>query len=126
MAIAKFKSAWVITSSKIVNQNSKSICTSSYQRRKSTKFQVNAKKDVGGVAETRSLGLTAGWMEGYMKGWMDRIMHTQMDEGHFYSPSMPTSGDNKPQNSNTFETLGTILKPYCTQNSQNSIEFWLF
>ena len=49
--------------------------------RKSTKFQVNSMKDVGGVAETRSLGRTDG------------ITHTRADEGHFYSPPLPTSGD---------------------------------
>ena len=32
--------------------------------RKSTKFQVNPMKDVGGVAETRSLGQTAGRTDG--------------------------------------------------------------
>ena len=59
--------------------------------RKSTKFQVNPMKDVGGVAETRSLGRTAGWTEGRTDG----ITHTRTDEGHFYSPPPPTSGDNK-------------------------------
>ena len=53
--------------------------------RKSTKFQVNPMKDVGVVAETRSLGRTAGGTDG--------ITHTRMDEGHFYSPPPPTSGD---------------------------------
>ena len=42
-------------------------------------------KDVGGVAETRSLG------------WRDGIMHTGRDEGHFYSPPPPTSGDKNHQ-----------------------------
>ena len=51
--------------------------------RKSTKFQVNPMKDVGGVAETRSLRR------------MDGITHTQTDEGHFDSPPPPTSGDKK-------------------------------
>ena len=46
--------------------------------RKSTKFQVNLMKDVGGVAETRRT---------------DGIMHTRMDKGHFYSPLPPMSGD---------------------------------
>ena len=44
-------------------------------------------KDVGGVAETRSLGPTEGRTDG--------ITHTRMEEGHFYSPPPPTSGDNK-------------------------------
>ena len=60
-----------------------------YKGRKSTKFQVNPMKDVGGVAETRSLG----WTEGRADEWMDGIMHTGTDEGHFYSPPPPTSGD---------------------------------
>ena len=59
--------------------------------RKSTKFQVNPTKDFGGVAETRSLGWTAGRMDIRMDG----ITHTWTDEDHFYSPSPPTSGDNK-------------------------------
>ena len=46
--------------------------------RKPTKFQVNLMKDVGDVAETRSLGPMAGRTEG--------ITHTWTDEGHFYSP----------------------------------------
>ena len=52
--LAKFKSAWGITPSKKSNQNSKTTCTSSYHRRKTTKFQMNLMKDGGGVAETRS------------------------------------------------------------------------
>ena len=52
---------------------------------KSTKFQVNPMKDVGGVADTRSLGGTAGWMEG--------ITHTLTDKDDFYSPPLPTSVD---------------------------------
>ena len=32
--------------------------------RKSTKFQVNPTKDVGRVAESRTFGRMAGWMEG--------------------------------------------------------------
>ena len=58
--------------------------------RKSTKFQVNPMKDVGGVRETRSLGRTAKRTEGRTGG----ITHTWTDEGHFYSPPPPTSGDN--------------------------------
>ena len=50
--------------------------------RKSTKFQVNTMKDVGGVQETRSLGRTDGGTDG--------ITHTRMDKGHFYSPPAPT------------------------------------
>ena len=38
-------------------------------------------KDVRGVAETRSDGMTEG------------RTHTRTDEGHFYSPPPPTSGD---------------------------------
>ena len=50
--------------------------------RKSTKFQVNPIKDIGGVAETRSR----------MDGRKDKITYTPTDEGHF--PPQPTSGDN--------------------------------
>ena len=59
--------------------------------KKSTKFQVNPMKYVGGVAETRSFGRTAGRTEGRT----DEITHTRTDEGHFYSPPPPMSGDNK-------------------------------
>ena len=44
-------------------------------------------KDVGGVAETRSLGGTDGRPDG--------ITNTRTDEGHFYSPPPPTLGDNE-------------------------------
>ena len=52
-------------------------------------------KGVGGVAETRSLGRTDGRTDGRPDGRTDGITHTRMDEGHFYSPPPPTSGDNK-------------------------------
>ena len=52
-------------------------------------------KDVGGVAETRSLGRTAGRTDG--------VTHTRTDEGHFYSPPPPTSGDNKSHKSNSMD-----------------------
>ena len=42
--------------------------------RKTTKFQGNQIKDVGGVAE-----------KDLSDGWTDGITHTQMDEGHLYS-----------------------------------------
>ena len=71
--LAKFKSVWVILHQKYSNQNSKTIRTSSYHK-KSTQFQVNPMKDIGGVAETRS---SAG----------------RTDAGHFYSPPPATSGD---------------------------------
>ena len=51
--------------------------------RKSTKFQVNLMKMLEELGrqflERPAAGLT----------------HTRMDEGHFYSPPMPMSGDNK-------------------------------
>ena len=58
--------------------------------RKSTKFQVNPMKDVRGVAETRSLGRTAGRTEGQTDGRNNA--HTD-GRGHFYSPPPPMSGD---------------------------------
>ena len=68
--------------------------------RKSTKFQVNPMKNVG-VADTRSFGRmdgrkdgrTKGRPEGRTDGRTDGITHTWTDEGHFYSPPPPTSGD---------------------------------
>ena len=59
--------------------------------RKSTKLQMNPIKDVGGVAETKSLGRTDGWMDSRMDG----ITHIRKGEGHFYSPPPPMSGDEK-------------------------------
>ena len=58
--------------------------------RKSTIFQVNSMKDGGGVAETRSLR----WTDGRTEGRADDITQTRTDEGHFYSPPPPASGDN--------------------------------
>ena len=57
--------------------------------RKSTKCQVNPMKDVRGVAETSSLGRTAGRTDARNN------THTWTDEGNFYSPPESTSGDNK-------------------------------
>ena len=54
--------------------------------RKSTQFQVNPMKEVGGVAETRSLGQTAGWTEGRTDG---RIKPHTDGRGSFYSPPPP-------------------------------------
>ena len=62
--------------------------------RKSTTFQVNPMKAVGGVVETRSLGRTDGRPAGRTDGRTDGITHTRTDEGHFYSLSPPMSGDN--------------------------------
>ena len=52
-------------------------------RRKSIKFQISPMKDVRGAAGTR-------W-----DGWTEGPTRTRMDEGHFYSPPPPTSGDKK-------------------------------
>ena len=56
---------------------------------------------IGGVAETRSLR---------RKGRTDGIMHTRTDEGHFYSPTPPTSGD---KNSDFFAIFFNV-KVYCS------------
>ena len=50
--------------------------------RNCTKLQANPMKSVGGVAE-RDLSARRP----------DGITHTRTDEGHFYSPPSPTSGD---------------------------------
>ena len=97
--LTKFKTAWAITTSKMVTLKIlKPYAHLHIIGRKSTKFQVNLMKDVGGVAETRSLGRMARQTEGRTEGWMEgqteRIMHTRTDEGHFYSRPPPTSGDN--------------------------------
>ena len=42
--------------------------------RKTTKFQVNPMKDIGGVAETRSLGRPDGQMAGQVEGWTEGWM----------------------------------------------------
>ena len=49
-------------------------------------------KDVRGVAGTRSDGRRD---DGRTGGMTDGRTHTRTDEGHFYSPPPPTSGDEK-------------------------------
>ena len=49
----KFKSAWAITASKIVESKFLHQCISSYHRKKVNKFQSNLIEDIEGVAETR-------------------------------------------------------------------------
>ena len=63
--------------------------------RKSTKFQANPMRDVGGVAETKSHGRMIGRMEVRTEGRADGITQTGTDDDHFYSPAPPTSGYNK-------------------------------
>ena len=36
-----------------------------------------------------------GQKDGWNEGMKDGQMHTQTDEGHFYSPPLPMSGENK-------------------------------
>ena len=54
--------------------------------RKPTKFQVNLMKNVGRVAETRSLGRTAERTEGRAEERTDGRAHTRTDESNFFSP----------------------------------------
>ena len=54
--------------------------------RKSTTFQVNPMKDVGGGCGDK-ISRTDGRKDG--------ITHTRTDESHFYSPPPPTSDDNQ-------------------------------
>ena len=62
--LAKFKSVWVITPSKIVESNFlKPHAHLHIIGRKPTKFQMNPMKDVGGVAETRS------WLAKFKSAW---------------------------------------------------------
>ena len=71
--LAEFKSAWAITPSK--NSQIKILKPHTNLHIigwKSTKFQANPIKDVVGVAETRSLGQTAGRKEGRTDGRTDR------------------------------------------------------
>ena len=46
-------------------------------------------KDVRDIAGTRS----EGWKDGRKDGRNDGRTHTRTDEGYFYSPPPPTSGD---------------------------------
>ena len=66
--------------------------------RKSTKFQVNPMKDVGGTAETRSLGWPAGRTDG--------ITHTWTAKGHFYIPPPTMLGDKKQHKEGICKVLG--------------------
>ena len=64
------------------------MCTSSYQKKKSVKFQINPIKDVGGkISDRRKDGRTNGWT---------RI-------------PPPTSGDNCPNSFNQETSLETPL-----------------
>ena len=54
--------------------------------RKPKKIQVHLMNDVGGLVG-QSLS------DGRPDGQTDGITHTRSDEGHFYSPPPPTSGD---------------------------------
>ena len=47
------------------------------------------------------------WRDKILDGWMDGLMHTQMDEGHFYSLPPPTSGE---KIGTPVITTGTFLK----------------
>ena len=59
-------------------------------RKRSIKFQISAKKDARGTAETRS----AEWKDGRNDGRTHGRTPTRTDECHFYNPPPPTSGDN--------------------------------
>ena len=54
--------------------------------KKSTKFQRYPMKDIGGLRRQDLL-------DGRPDGRKDGITQTRADEGHFYSPPPPTSGD---------------------------------
>ena len=59
-------------------------------RRQSIKFQISPMKDVRGVVVVET-----DWTDRKTDGMKDGQMHTQTDEGHFYSPPLPMSGDNE-------------------------------
>ena len=63
-------------------------------RRQSIKFQISPMKDIRGVVGTRSDERKDIQKDGRNDGWTDGRMHTRTDKGHFYSPPLPTSGDN--------------------------------
>ena len=59
-------------------------------RRQSIKFQISPMKDVRGVVFVEK-----DWTDRKTDGMKDGQMHTQTDEGHFYSPHLPMSGENE-------------------------------
>ena len=59
-------------------------------RRQSIKFQISPMKDVRGVVVVGK-----DWTDRKTDGMKDGQMHTQTDEGHFYSPALPISGENE-------------------------------
>ena len=59
-------------------------------RRQSIKFQISPVKDVRGVVVVEK-----DRTDRKMDGMKDGQMHTQTDEGHFYSSPLPMSGENE-------------------------------
>ena len=59
-------------------------------RRQSIKFQISLVKDVRGVVVVEK-----DWTDRKTDGMKDGQMHTQTDEGHFFSPRLPMSGENE-------------------------------
>ena len=59
-------------------------------RRQSIKFQISPMKDVRGVVVVEK-----DWTDRKTDGMRDGQMHTQTDEGHFYSPPLSMSGENE-------------------------------
>ena len=84
VAGTRYESARDVTSSKMAEtKNKKKHAHLHMIRRQSIEFRIGPMKDVRGVAGTR------------LDGRNDGRTHTRTDESHFYSPSPPTSGDNR-------------------------------
>ena len=68
--LAKFKSAWAITPSKIVESNSKTTCTSSYHRKKV--YKISSESDERCRRSCRDkISRTDGRKDGRKDGWTE-------------------------------------------------------
>ena len=64
-------------------------CTFSYDKKAIYKISNQSDERRGVVVVEKD------WMDRKMDGMKDGQMHTQTDEGHFYSPPLPMSGENE-------------------------------
>ena len=80
VAGTRYESARAITSSEMAKTKSETICTSSYDKKTIYKIS-NPSNERRKRSCREKIGRTDGWTD------------AQTEEGHFYSPPLPTSGD---------------------------------
>ena len=82
----RYESARPITSSKMAETKIRTICTSSYEKK--AIYIISNQSD-------KRCKRSCGDKIGRTEGMTDGRTHTRTDEGHFYCPPPPTSGDSK-------------------------------